>query len=387
MINSENNINLQEQKANLENSSEQELDLGSLKDNYSHNLEQIKNDSESLNGSLDNNQDLPAEELEAGQKELSSIAQEEEQSIDNWEKVSTEIIYGHEEAYNENWAQAASERFGINDFDVETFLRPNFNLEAYHQAYQENITAGGNGQSVVEQADKFIEGETYNMAVKSFEAMQVLEEEKPGSVKLLHEKFGITNFQRYPAEILLQQLNETDPQKENAFLAFSVDDHNGAFDDQLAVWQKIYEKQQEKLNFRIAECSNKEDLINQLLVFQQESEKQIALMVLSAHGAPDMFQLGSDGYEDIVSKEDLSKIKNIFTDKAQIVANACSAGAINGWVQKISKEAKIKAVGPDAPAAILDVDFIDQEIVPKYQDQDVYSGFHNGFLLSKKKNF
>ncbi|MFZ2310967.1 MAG: hypothetical protein WAW11_05495, partial [Patescibacteria group bacterium] len=338
MVNLEKKINLQEQEDNLENNSEQELNPNSLKDNYSKTLEEIKNDSELLNNSLDDNHDLSPEELKVGQNELTSISQEENNLINDWRKVSTEIIKGNEEAYNESWTQAASERFGINDFNVENFLRPNFNLEAYNQAYQEDIIAGGDGQKIINQASEFIEGETYNMAVKSFEAMQLLEDEKPGSVKLLHEKFGITNFQRYPAEILLQQLNETDPQKENAFLAFSVDDHNGAFDNQLAMWKKIYKQQQAEFNFRIAECSNTEDLINQLAIFQQESEKQIDLMFLSAHGNPDMVQLGPDGYNDVVTREDLSEIKNIFTDKAQIIANACSAGAINGWIQKISKE-------------------------------------------------
>lgn len=111
---------------------------------------------------------------------------------------------------------------------------------------------------------------------------------------------------------------------------------------------------------------------------------------MSAHSEPEGFFLGG-GFEDgsFMSHKDIEDViplmKDILADQTQMIANACSSGAINGWVKKLSKEIRIKGVGPDRPAAIEDVDFIGKEIVPKYYDNDIYSGYHNGFLLSKKR--
>jgi hypothetical protein len=111
---------------------------------------------------------------------------------------------------------------------------------------------------------------------------------------------------------------------------------------------------------------------------------------LSSHSEPEGFFLGTEGEEGaFVSQESVQKmtssIKSMFAENAQFIANACSSGAISGWVKSVSKEARLKAVGPDRPAAIEDIDMIGNELVPKYYDGDIYSGYQNGFLLSKQK--
>ena len=359
----EKNINSPEQESSLEN--KESLNLYELRDDYSEEIRAMADDN---NGN---------------EEGLDTLKQEEAKVMDDWENVSAEIIEDNEEAYREGWRSSVESYFGVADFDIENFKRPLFDMQSYSEAYHQEIAAGGDGQKTLEGYHVFINGETYEMATKCFEAMHSVEEKKPGAVKLLHEKFGITNFQRYPVEILLQQAEELDNNKENALLAFSASDHNGAFDAQYEIWKKIYDHQQGKFNFRIVECSDKESLATQMIDLQQESEKQISLMFLSAHGESQGVLLGSD--DETLLKEDIPHIKNMFSKRAQIIANSCSAGDVDGWVRSLSKEAGINAVGPDRPASISDIDFIGKEIVPQYRDSDIYSGFYNGFLLSKKK--
>lgn len=103
----------------------------------------------------------------------------------------------------------------------------------------------------------------------------------------------------------------------------------------------------------------------------------------------ELLGLGGEGDDKAyTSKEKIlefqSKVKEIFVEDAQLVGNACSSGEIGGWINDVSKSARIKAVGPDSPAAIEDVDFYNNEVIPKYYDNDIYSNYYKGFLLSKK---
>lgn len=288
-------------------------------------------------------------------------------------------------AAKEIWRESAEEQFGIKNFNLENFKRTVFNNEAVSAAR----SAGKSWEYIVANQEDFVEGDSYDEATRSFEAMGELENEKPGSVKALNEKFGIDNFQRYPKEILLNQLEDSDPEKKVGLMVFAKDDWSGSFDDQKDVWSKIYNQQKEDVNFRIVECGTKIDLARQLIKSKQDFNQKISLLTLSAHSSEEGFSLSVKGDEFItVGKEDITdsqSMKEIFAPNAQLLANACSAGAIEGWVKDVSKEARIKAVGPDVPATIEDVDFVGSEIVPKYQDNNAYSGYQNGFLMSKKK--
>ncbi|MEI6529164.1 MAG: hypothetical protein WCN88_02005 [Candidatus Falkowbacteria bacterium] len=319
---------------------------------------------------------------------LKTLTGQERESLADWKKNSADIIsHPDSGAIQESWRQAAEDQFGIKDFQVEKFKRVLMNDESVVKAF----ASGHDWNYIFDNQDKFVSGESYDAAVEVFKTMTELDEEAPGSVKKLHEKYGITNFQRYPKEILLQQLNETDKSKEIALMLFAGEDWNGAFDKQSDVWKKIYDQQKEVRNFRVVECDNNVALARELIKLKQEFKNKVSLAILSAHSEPEGFYLGAEkddkGYvgQDLIAKN-ISNLKEIFTDKAQLIGNACSSGALNGWVKDFSRDLRISAVGPDRPAAIEDVDFIGNELVPKYYDNDVYSGYNNGYLLSKKKS-
>jgi hypothetical protein len=357
-----------------ENRNEQKLNLAESVDGKTAELKKLTDWSGYTESVFDNT-------------ESSWIRNEEEKEIKDWQQTAQEIISSDENAaVNESWLQAAEDRFGIKNFDLQSFKRVVYNKEMVNQ----NFAAGYDWNFILDHEESFIDGESYEAAAKAFEVMDELETEVPGSVRLLNEKFGIANFQRYPKEILLKQLQEIDQEKEVGLLVFAKGDWNGAFDNQSKIWNKLYEQKKDKLNFRIIECDTKNSLAKGLLQTKNEFNNKIALAFLSAHSSPEGFDLANDGNEaGYVSKENItettSKMKDLFAPRAQVIANACSSGALAGWVEGLSKESRISAVGPDRPAGISDIDFAGEEVVPEYYDTDIYSKYQNGFLLSKKR--
>lgn len=328
---------------------------------------------------------VPTAEVVHGQTELTNLEQEEQKTITDWEQTSEAIIDSNFEIIKESWRAAAEEQFGITDFNVEQFRRTLFNDEAMAQAF----ASGKEWNEIFDTINQYITGESYDMATRAFEAMNDLEEIAPGSVKLLHEKYGISSFQRYPKEMLLNQLNETDPAKEVGLLVFGENDGNGAFDEQQELWEKMHNIKKDTLDFRIVECGSGISLAEQLVKAKEEYAGRVSLAVMSTHSEPDGMYLGVGGTDGgFVSKDSIKELaptlKDLFKEDAQVIANACSSGAIDGWVKDLSKGASLKAVGPDRPAAIEDIDFVDKEIIPKYYDGNIYSGYHNGFLLTKQ---
>lgn len=319
-------------------------------------------------------------------QELAAIKEEERSLMDEWQVITAEVVEQDQvEAADESWRQAAADRFGVPDFNLEQFQRSSFHDEAVTQAFLD----GKDWHHILENRDQFISGESYDAANEAFYAMEELENEVPGSVARLNKEFGISNFQRYPKEMLLNQLQTGDKEKEAGLLVFAAEDWNGAFDNQQAVWQKLYDQQKDSRNFRIVECRSSEDLRDQLLKAHQDFDKKISFLALSAHSELDGFHLGSekDAAGGFVSQENLAQLKltELIAPRAQILANACSSASVNGWARGLSRETGINIVGPDRPAGIEDIDFVGQEVVPKYYNNNIYSNYYQGFLMSKKQ--
>lgn len=285
--------------------------------------------------------------------------------------------------HTEVWRKEIEERFGITDFNIEIFLRSIYNDDVVDKARAE----GRDWRYIM---DNCSEGQSYDQAYRAVRAMEALEAEAPGSVKMLHEKWGITNFQRYPKDILIQQVGEIDKDKGLGLLVFAEDDYNGAFDDQQDRWSKLYDHRKNDLNFVIIESNSKLVLARKLLEVRKDTNKNISFAVVSAHSKAGEFYLGDKeivGDKYSVDQEDIKEFQSrageIFTEDAQLIGNACSSGDVNGWVHGISKSARIKAVGPANPQAIKDFSFHGNEVVPEYYEPGVYRRYYKGFLLSK----
>jgi hypothetical protein len=369
MLNLENNLQNNEEKETTLESKVEEVNLPELVEKKTEDLNSLISSSSEVEIGLGDNTDLEV------------INNEEKEELVDWQETSEAIINNDLDKAKESWKNEAEERFNIKDFNLETFKRISFDADAV----ADNFAAGRDWDYIYNNIDNFVVGCSYETANKSFEIMQSLEDKLPGSVKTLHEKFGITNFQRYPEEILINQLNEGVSDKNIGLLSFAVDDWNGAFDNQSKIWSKVYDNQKDNLDFKIIECDSNMDLARQLVGLKQSANQKVALAFLSAHSSKESFSLGG---ENSITQEDIKRnsasLKDIFSDEAQIVANACSSAAVGGWVNTLSKEVRIKAVGPEIPAAIVDVDFVGNEVVPIYHDNDLSAkNYHNGFLISK----
>lgn len=380
-----NSSNNNEEHKKLEHTSEQEINPEAFSAEKTSELQGSVEQSK-ISETRFEKIDLPSDELEQAKGEIGGIEHAENEALNDWKETSEAIANSDYEAVKQSWQKAAMEQFEIVDFNLDSYKRTWFDEQELAQAF----TEGKDWNMIFEDTSKFTQTESYDMATKSFEAMDELEALSPGSVKKLHEEFGITNFQRYPKEILLNQMAQIDQSKEVGLMIFAANDWNGSMDTEQNLLSKIAHLRKNDLNFRIVECDSAAAMAKQLQSVKQDFEKKISLAILSAHSEPEGFYLGNDTSRgSFVKQEEIAKaasgMKELFSEDAQIVANACSAGAISGWLKDFSKGARVKAVGPDRPAVIRDVEFVGKEMVPRYEKNEIYSGYHNGFLLSKQK--
>lgn len=65
--------------------------------------------------------------------------------------------------------------------------------------------------------------------VENMKTVLYLEQQRPGICQVLRKEFGIRNFFRYPAEILINQYDTRDIATKKGIAAVALYDHNGAF--------------------------------------------------------------------------------------------------------------------------------------------------------------
>ncbi len=381
MLTPENNFNIEKAQTLKDHV---KIDPESFAKEKSTELQNIIRDSINVEDTL-NDIELPDEEINQATEEIAALKQEIQEAVTDWHTTSESVIENDDfAAAKESWRQAAEKQFGISDFDLNIFKRTLFDESAIQKARAE----GKDWDAIFAHSTEFINGESWDMATEAFEAMDKLETKAPGSVKRLHENYGITNFQRYPEELLLNQLKEIDQNKDTGLLIFATSDWSGSFDTQSTLWEKLYQKHRDHLNFRIVECPTSMSLARTIAQTKTDFEKKVSLVVISAHSEAEGFYLGNESSPDSkINKETVAQLapqmQELFSVNAQVIANACSSGALNGWVKDLSKGAKIKALGPNQPASIEDFDFMNEEVIPIYEDKGIYSGYQNGFLLSK----
>lgn len=337
------------------------------------------------------------ERIRLEQQEIEERARREQEEIEERIRLENEERVRLEkqdeemkrmEAEAQEWADAAEkwrltgmEEFGIKDFNLEDFKRSKFIEPAL---IEKTLAEGKDWDYIDANPDIFKKEISYNEILNAHKVMRELEEEIPGSVKYLHETLGITNFQRYPKELLIDQLKEPDPNKALALLAFAKEDHNGAFDQQKPIWQSVYEEQGGKYNFRVCESGSGFSLARQFLRARNDFGKEISEIFLNAHGNEEGFDLGEE-FVGVASMQDFTeRFDGVIADNAEIIANSCSAGVAEGWLHKLTKSTHIRAIGPDEPSYIVDMDYLDGEIIPKYEKNSHFTNYVGGFQISKK---
>jgi hypothetical protein len=224
-----------------------------------------------------------------------------------------------------------------------------------------------------------------------------LEKEHPGSVKFLMKNYGICDFNRYPPEILLRQIDLHKEKVPYGAYFFARADHNNALGKDQAILMGITANLP-KINLKILEVDNLQDLAKKL-VFLSTKFGPMNYLIIAGHGDGQSIQLGieprslenkSRSYrlnnEDIENINDDPNIQERFLKpKAPIFINSCSAGVKDGIAQKIAEKLNTLVMGPDAKNKLIFLEalFNDGEIAffPSYtnpENKNVSCVYYNG---------
>src|SRR6185369_17484340 len=161
----------------------------------------------------------------------------------------------------------------------------------------------------------------------------------------LIEKYRISNFTRYPTEVL-RAMSEGYVQERNkdkiAISLFSKTDWNGAIDNKSTVIKEIYDN----ANVYVYEVEDDKAFVVALKELGEECKlknKKIDLLFFDAHGSKELLQLGwpyVDG-STVFMKENIKKLgelRDYIAPDAQVVMGSCSPAEGGGDSDNIARD-------------------------------------------------
>lgn len=210
-----------------------------------------------------------------------------------------------------------------------------------------------------------------------------IESKKPGIASFLFEKRGIRHFDRYPEELLLDQLiKDGDQEKPYGILINPENDWNGAFSQNQRVWANMY-RQIKRLgyNLRIMECSSKQDVARQLISLSRKygERHKISFAFIGGHGTEKSIKFGGDKERNTLFISDLEgrgvqRTKNFFEPHPTIVLISCSTGAEKGIGYELSQKFGAKVIASKVPTNIREANFLLSGDYPDFNIEYTRSG-------------
>ena len=199
-----------------------------------------------------------------------------------------------------------------------------------------------------------------------------LENGHPGSVRYLHENFGLRWLQRYPTEVLIDMYENRDDTTSPQFLIVTGEsDWNSAFINEGSVelvasvyrqLKAIAHQGGPTFRVRLAEVGTNKNFVS---VGERIGAKYppAEYMLLRSHGHPTRIATG-DGDDDDIQAADVEKKKEWFTkamscvsESATIILDACGVGRKRGMASVLSRVYKrvIAPKGISVEMARLDI--------------------------------
>ncbi|MBU2101572.1 hypothetical protein KKH05_02535 [Patescibacteria group bacterium] len=253
------------------------------------------------------------------------------------------------------------------EFTTDTFIRKN-NLESgaeAHEVEDESATrsakllrrklfniCGLNPREAGEVWDaintrknysKNIEETANNMAVlvnRTLGAMVYLESQSRGSVKTLHEKYGIRLFGRYEFKKLIEQA-QGKIKKPLKILYTTTHDENGAFDNMATQLRAV------RGDFVVIEGATLMEVGRRLVRLGRE-HGEIETLIIAGHGNPKGVRMSeSEGL--LKSQVEKSKgtrrlvERKIFSENISIIFSSCSTGVEDGIAPKFDEAVGVGA--------------------------------------------
>lgn len=207
--------------------------------------------------------------------------------------------------------------------------------------------------------EKFFENIGQNLAV-----MLELNENNKDICQSLYKEFGIMDFGRYPASLLLQQYKDKDDlSRPYGVIMYPRNDWNGAFYQNQNVFKKLFQETQGELNLRITECESKIDIARALIKLDKKYNTEdkeghkISLLILGGHGEKNIIQFGGNDAKHRLTIEDLAgkgvqRTSQFFEENPTIILASCSTGAEKGIGQGLSRMLGAKVVAPKVPTRL-----------------------------------
>ena len=140
--------------------------------------------------------------------------------------------------------------------------------------------------------------------------MYKLEEDEVGSVKLLYEEYGISEFKRYPTDILLEQFRAHGKDVPYGIILYPRSDYADAFDqDSEKVLPSLHQQTTGKFTNRIFEVSNRNDIGRVIVSLRQRYFKnKISYAIVGGHGLQDLIEFGDWAVNGHISVKDVRAI-------------------------------------------------------------------------------
>ena len=179
--------------------------------------------------------------------------------------------------------------------------------------------------------------------------MRNIEAEQPGGIKILNESYGICEFNRYPKEMLVDQIKYHGQDVPYGVVLFPAEDYNDAFDQDKAVLQQLYDGTKWKHISRVFEIEGRLSLARFLVDLKLKYKHKIDFMILAGHGEKSgmEFSWKSRLDKDVVDKStSIESIKAMMIDEPSIALFSCSTGAEQGLAQLLSERLNARVQAP-----------------------------------------
>jgi len=154
-------------------------------------------------------------------------------------------------------------------------------------------------------------------------------------ISKLYREYGITNFGRYPSEVMIKQVENDGKSRPYGIWLGAWADWNGGF---LSQGEKSLVKNIERdanglgFDLIIVEARDKMSTVKRVVTLDRKfgKDNKIAFVIISGHGSANRIFLGEEP-EDILSLPDLikkssSKMRKYYKEKVPFLFNSCSTG-------------------------------------------------------------
>lgn len=210
----------------------------------------------------------------------------------------------------------------------------------------------------------------------NLDAIQQLEQSRPGAVRLLSSFYGIRHFGRYPTEMLADQFDKHgDVSQPYGIILSGAQDWCGSFTKVSVAPLELYEKVRATHILRVCEARDETELIERVakLDLTYGEQHKIDFAVIQAHGSNERMSLNAQSnLGSIALSSTLAGVGQAFSPNACVALVACETGQQGGIAQALSRILKTTVVAPGTITGIPELSFAaDGGIVKIFPDYHI----------------